>query len=32
MRVLIIEDDKKISEGIQKGLVTEGYAVDLARD
>ncbi len=32
MRVLIIEDDKKISAGIQKGLEAESYAVDLARD
>ena len=32
MRTLVIEDDKKISEGIQKGLVSEGYAVDLAED
>jgi DNA-binding response OmpR family regulator len=32
MRVLVIEDDKKIAAGIQKGLVSEGYAVDLAKD
>jgi DNA-binding response OmpR family regulator len=32
MRILVIEDDKKISEGIQKELVSEGYAVDLAED
>ncbi len=32
MRVLIIEDDKKIAAGIKKGLVSESFAVDLARD
>ncbi len=32
MRVLLIEDDKNIAAGIQKGLVSEGYAVDLAKD
>jgi len=32
MRVLIIEDDKKIAAGIQKGLEAESYAVDVARD
>jgi DNA-binding response OmpR family regulator len=32
MRILIIEDDKKIAAGIQKGLISEGYAVDLSRD
>ena len=32
MRILIVEDDKKIAAGIQKGLVSESYAVDLAKD
>lgn len=32
MRVLVIEDDKKILNGIQKELVAEGYNVDLAED
>ncbi len=32
MRMLIIEDDTKISEGIKNELVSEGYAVDLAED
>jgi DNA-binding response OmpR family regulator len=30
MRVLIIEDDKKISSTLSKGLKPEGYAVDVA--
>ena len=32
MRILIVEDDKKIAAGIQKGLESESYAVDLAKD
>ncbi len=32
MRVLIIEDDKKLSAALSKGLKTEGYAVDTAGD
>ncbi|MCL5029693.1 MAG: response regulator transcription factor [Bacteroidetes bacterium] len=32
MRVLLIEDDKKISEALSKGLRSEGYAVDTAFD
>ncbi len=32
MRILLIEDDKKISEALSKGLKTEGYAVDIAPD
>lgn len=32
MRVLIIEDDKKISSTLSKGLKPEGYAVDIADD
>ena len=32
MRILLIEDDKKISEAISKGLKAEGYAVDIAFD
>ena len=32
MRLLLIEDDKKIAAGIQKGLIAESYAVDAARD
>ncbi len=30
MRVLVIEDDKKISSTLSKGLKPEGYAVDIA--
>ena len=30
MRILLIEDDKKISSGIKRGLTAEGYAVDAA--
>ncbi len=32
MRVLLIEDDKKISAALSKGLKSEGYAVDAAGD
>lgn len=32
MRVLLVEDDKKISSALSKGLKTEGYAVDTALD
>src|SRR5580704_7471717 len=32
MRVLIIEDELKVADFIQKGLQQEGYAVDVARD
>lgn len=32
MRILIVEDERKLAEGIQQGLEEHGYAVDLARD
>jgi len=32
MRILIIEDEQKVADFIQKGLQQEGYAVDVARD
>ncbi len=32
MRILVIEDEKKVARFIQKGLEEEGYAVDLAMD
>jgi DNA-binding response OmpR family regulator len=32
MRILLIEDDKKISAALTKGLKSEGYAVDNAGD
>jgi DNA-binding response OmpR family regulator len=32
MRILIIEDEEKVADFIQKGLQQEGYAVDVARD
>ncbi len=32
MRVLIIEDERKVADFIQRGLQQEGYAVDVARD
>ena len=32
MRILLVEDEKKVSSFIKKGLAEEGYAVDLASD
>jgi len=32
MRVLVVEDEKKVSSFIKKGLEEEGYAVDVASD
>jgi DNA-binding response OmpR family regulator len=32
MRILLVEDDKKVASFIHKGLEEEGYAVDVAPD
>jgi heavy metal response regulator len=32
MRILVVEDERKISEFLKKGLKGEGYAVDIASD
>ena len=32
MRILLVEDDKKVASFIRKGLEEEGYAVDVAED
>ena len=32
MRVLLVEDEVLLAEGIRKGLVAEGFAVDVAHD
>ena len=32
MRVLVVEDDKKVASFLEKGLREEGYAVDVAHD
>ncbi len=32
MRILVVEDDRKVGQFIRKGLEEEGYAVDLATD
>ncbi len=32
MRILVVEDDKKVASVIQKGLEEEGHAVDVAAD
>ncbi|MBU1038262.1 MAG: response regulator transcription factor, partial [Candidatus Omnitrophica bacterium] len=32
MRILVVEDEKKIAEFIRRGLKEEGYAVDMAHD
>lgn len=32
MRILVVEDEKKVASFIEKGLEEEGYAVDIAGD
>jgi len=32
MRILVIEDEEKVSRFVVKGLTAERFAVDLARD
>ena len=32
MRVLVVEDDKRLASAVKRGLEAEGYAVDLAFD
>ena len=32
MRVLVVEDDRRVASFIRRGLVTEGFAVDVAGD
>lgn len=32
MKILVVEDNKKLAENIKQGLVQEGYAVDLIED
>ncbi|GBD31778.1 Transcriptional regulatory protein CusR [bacterium HR33] len=32
MRILVVEDDRKVASFIEQGLREEGYAVDVARD
>src|SRR6187399_1305228 len=32
MRILVVEDDRKVAGFIEQGLREEGYAVDIARD
>lgn len=32
MRILVVEDDKKVASFVQKGLEEDGYAVDVATD
>ena len=32
MRILVVEDDRKVASFLQKGLREEGYTVDVARD
>lgn len=32
MRILIVEDEKDLAENIKKGLVEEGFAIDIALD
>jgi len=32
MRVLVVEDDRRLAEVLRRGLLAEGFAVDVARD
>jgi two-component system OmpR family response regulator len=32
MRILVVDDDARLAEVVRRGLVDEGYAVDVARD
>ena len=32
MKVLVVEDEEKLANSLQKGLMAEGYIVDLALD
>lgn len=32
MRILIVEDEKKVASFLEKGLREEGYSVDVAHD
>ena len=32
MRVLVVEDEAELADGIRRGLEAEGYAVDVAHD
>ena len=32
MRILVVEDDKKVASFLEKGLREEGYSVDVAHD
>lgn len=32
MRVLVVEDEKRLAAGLRKGLEADGFAVDVALD
>ncbi|MBU1802425.1 MAG: response regulator, partial [Actinobacteria bacterium] len=32
MRVLVVEDEPRLAEGLRRGLVAEGFAVDVVHD
>ena len=32
MRVLVVEDEQRLARALQRGLVAEGYSVDLAHN
>ena len=32
MRILVVEDDKKVASFVEKGLREDGYSVDVAHD
>ena len=32
MKILVVEDNKKLAENLKQGLTQEGYAVDVIED
>lgn len=32
MRILVVEDEKKIASALKRGLTAEGFTVDIAND
>ncbi len=32
MRILVVEDDRRVASAVKRGLTAEGFAVDVAAD